>query len=67
MTPFKFHRTQIAKSRMTTTQIVKAFDVEEDVATHSGVRCKGLLLDEFGFERGPEALHQSIVVTGAAC
>ncbi len=43
VTPFKFHRTQVAKGRMTTTQIVKAFDVEEDVATRSGVRCKGLL------------------------
>ena len=62
MTPFKFHRTQVAKSRMTTAQIVKAFEVEKDVATRSGVRCKGLLLDKFGFERGPEARHQSIVV-----
>jgi len=33
VTPFKFDRTQVAKSRTATTQIVEAFDAEENVVT----------------------------------
>ena len=63
--PFKFYRTQVAKSRMATTQIVEAFDVEENVVARRPVRSVGLILDKFGLERCPEALHQSVIVTVA--
>jgi hypothetical protein len=65
---FECCRTQVAESRMATTQIVETFDGEEDVVTRSTVRSVGLLPNQLGLEHGPEALHQSVVVTvvGAA-
>jgi hypothetical protein len=65
VTPFKFCGTQIAESRMSTTQVVEAFDVEKDVTPRSKMRSIDLILNQFGLERCPEALHQSVIVTVA--
>jgi len=65
VTPFKFRGTQIAESRMATTQVVKAFEVEKDVTLRSKMRSIDLILNQFGLECSPEALHQSIVAAVA--
>lgn len=50
---------------MTPPQIVETFDVEEDVVTRSSVRIVGVILNQFGLERGLEAAHSNGV--GGAC
>ena len=47
---------------MTTVRVVPAFDELEDRHLRFGLRLETVLVDEFAFERGKEALRHGVIV-----
>ena len=64
-TVLKVHGRVITERAVEPLSVVEDLDVPEDFAFRFGARGEDPILNEFAFERGPEALHPGVVVAVA--